>query len=77
MMSHDWRLMIGREAPWIAPPSKLQVDKDGQPRSDTVGKKLYASLIEFRDALTAARFKQQILEAIRRQHPEVLNGGMT
>jgi hypothetical protein len=76
ILSHDW-LMIGREEPWITPPSELQVDKDGQSRSDTAGKKLYSPLIEFRDARTAARFKQQILEAIRRQRPEVLDGGMT
>jgi hypothetical protein len=74
IISHDWRLMVGRDGPWIAPPSKLHIDKDGQPRTDIAGRKLYSPLIEFRDARTAARFKRQVLEAIRRQHPEVLEG---
>jgi DNA-binding cell septation regulator SpoVG len=77
LVIHDLRLMTGRDGPWVAPPAKLQVDKDGQPRIDTAGKKLYSPLIEFRDAPTAARFKREILEAIRRQHPEVLDGAVS
>jgi hypothetical protein len=76
IISHDWRLMAGWDGPWIAPPSKLHIDKDGQPRTDTTGRKLYSPLIEFGDTRTAARFKRQVLEAIRRQHPEVLQGGV-
>jgi len=45
IISHDWRLRVSRDGPWIAPPSKLHIDKDGQRRIDTAGKKLYSPLI--------------------------------
>jgi hypothetical protein len=81
MILHDLRLMTGHDGFWIALPSKLLVDADGQPRTDLAGKKQYAPLIEFHDAKVAANFKRQVLDAVRREHPELLDidgsGGMT
>jgi DNA-binding cell septation regulator SpoVG len=68
------RLMAGPRGRWIAMPSRLLVDRDGQPKLDANGRQTYSQVIEFRDRSTADRFCGLVLEALRRQHPDLLDG---
>jgi DNA-binding cell septation regulator SpoVG len=74
LVIHDCRLMAGRNGAWIAMPSKPQVDRDGNPRLDANGKALYSPVVEFANRAAADRFRDLVLDALRRQHPEALAG---
>jgi len=74
MVVNDLKLMIGPGGRyWIAMPSVRQVDKDGQPKRDTKGKPLYSPIIEFVDRESSEKFQRLILDALRREHPEVFD----
>jgi hypothetical protein len=76
MIVNDCRLMIGPSGkPWIAIPSAKQVNKDGSTRLDARGRQTYSQIVEFRSRALADRFSDLVLEALRRQHPEALDGG--
>jgi hypothetical protein len=76
MVIHDCRLMRGpADKYWIAMPATRQTDRDGQPRLDATGKQLWLPVVEFRDRTTADRFRDLVLDALRRQHPEAFDGG--
>jgi DNA-binding cell septation regulator SpoVG len=75
MIIHDLRLMAGRNGPWVAMPGKPQLDRDGQPRLDANGRQTYSKIVEFRDRKTADKFRDQVMEAVRQQHPEALAEG--
>jgi hypothetical protein len=71
---NDLKLMVrpkGRR--WIAMPATRQLDQDDQPQLDANGKPLWKQIIEFRGRATGNKFQEQILEAIRQQHPEVFD----
>jgi DNA-binding cell septation regulator SpoVG len=72
LILHDLRLMAGRNGAWVAMPSKPQIDRDGQPRLDENGRQTYSQIVEFRDRATADKFRDQVIDAIQRQHPEVI-----
>jgi hypothetical protein len=75
MIIHDLRLITGRNGTWIAMPSKPQLDRDGNPRLDANGRPTYSQIVEFRDRATADKFRDLVIEALRQQHPEALDGG--
>ena len=75
LILHDLRLLAGRNGVWVAMPSKLQIDRDGNPRLDANGRQTYSQIVEFRDRAASDRFRDMIFEASRRQHPEVLEEG--
>jgi DNA-binding cell septation regulator SpoVG len=76
MIVNDLKLMLGPAGKlWIATPSIKQLDRDGQPRLDANGRQTYAQLVEFRDRAASDKFRDLVLEALQREHPEALDGG--
>jgi DNA-binding cell septation regulator SpoVG len=74
MIIHDCRLMAGRNGPWVAMPSKPQLDRDGNPRLDANGRQAYSPIVEFANRATADKFRDLVIEALRREFPEALDG---
>ena len=62
---------------WVAPPSVKQVDTDGTPRLDANGRPRWSPIVEFRDRAAADKFRDLVLEALRRQHPTAFDGDST
>lgn len=75
MIIHNCRLMVGRNGAWVAMPSKPQLDCDGRPLLDANGRQTYSQIVEFCNRATADKFRDLVLNAVRKQHPEVLDGG--
>jgi hypothetical protein len=72
------KLMRGPQGkPWIAPPSVKQLDADGNPLFDIKNKPRWSPIVEFRDRAAADRFRDLVLEALRRQHPAAFDGDST
>jgi DNA-binding cell septation regulator SpoVG len=74
MIVNGLRLMTGTHGPWIAMPSQKLLDRDGKPRLDGGDKSIYSPILEFRDHATADRFAAMVIEVVRRQRPEALEG---
>jgi hypothetical protein len=66
--------MTGRDGAWVAMPSVKRFDRDGNPVRDANGKPIYDQIVEFRDKATADRFSALIIELVRREHPNDLEG---
>ena len=60
---------------WISMPSTKAVDADGKPVLDRNGKPLWNNFVDFRDSAARNEFCNQVLDALRRQHPELFEGG--
>jgi DNA-binding cell septation regulator SpoVG len=75
MIINDLKLMIGPSGkPWLAMPSQKRVDRDGNPVVGPNGKQTYTQFVEFASRTAADRFRRQVLEALRLEHPEALLG---
>lgn len=61
---------------WVAMPSQKQLDRDGNPVVGDNGKPLYREFVGFRDRGVRDRFGAPIVDAVRRDHPEVLEGSL-
>jgi hypothetical protein len=74
---HELKLMRGSKGKhWVALPAIKQLDQDGKPRLNAAtGKPLWSPIIEFADRATYDAFQAMIIEALRRAHPEALDGG--
>lgn len=68
------RLMTGKSGPWVAMPAQRQLDREGNPRRDANGKAMSSQIIEFRNRATADKFTAAVLEALRREYPDALDG---
>jgi hypothetical protein len=76
MVLRGCRLMCGPAGQrWIAMPSYRQHDRDGKPRVDDRGKQIWVITVDFVDRATRDRCTEQILAALRREHPEHFVGG--
>jgi hypothetical protein len=74
MIVNDLKLMVGPKGrPWIAMPSQRQLDREGNPRTGPDGKQLWLQTIEFATRAAADRFRDLVLDALRRQHPEAFD----
>jgi len=60
---------------WVAMLSQKQLDREGQPRLDPNGKPTYNQIVEFVDRTAADRFRDLVLDALRREHPDAFSGG--
>jgi DNA-binding cell septation regulator SpoVG len=67
LIINDARLMRGKNGYWIALPAVKQVDRDGRPRTDANGKAIYSPIIEFADRIAADRFRDLVIDLIRRE----------
>jgi hypothetical protein len=59
---------------WASPPSRPQIDRDGQHMVGKEGKKLYQPIITFRDRDIGDRFSRAVLDAVAAAHPHELEG---
>jgi hypothetical protein len=75
MIINGCKLMVGpRGKYWIALPAIKQLDAHGNPLLDANNKPRWAAVVEFRDRAAANRFRDLVLEALRRQHPTAFDG---
>ena len=61
---------------WAAPPSKPQLDKDGQQRRDIKGKPAYTPILQWRDKDLANRFSDAVVALIRAEYSDDLGGAL-
>jgi hypothetical protein len=71
---NELKLTTGANGPWIAMPAQKQFDHVGNPRFDADGKPIFNQIIEFRDHATADRFGAMVLELIRSEYTDALDG---
>ena len=65
------KVMVGpKGGRWIAPPSVLRRDADGQPAKSPDGKTIWDQLVDFRDRAARDRFNELILAALAEFDPE-------
>lgn len=70
----DIPILIGKNGPWAALPSKPQVGPDGAQRRDN-GKPLYVPILEWRDRELSNRFSNAVIELVREAEPDALDDG--
>jgi hypothetical protein len=71
MIVNGCKLMVGPAGKhWIAPPSQQQTNKDGSPKLDPNGKPVWSQTIEFVDRAAGDRFRDLVLDALRRDYPQ-------
>lgn len=66
-------LISSRGKAWAALPSKLQLERDGQPRRDANGKLIYAPVLEWRDRDLADRFSAAVIALVDEKHPDAID----
>src|SRR5262249_27459608 len=75
LVINDAKLMMGPQgALWIAMPSQKRVDRDGNPAVGQDGKQSYSQFVEFANRAAADKFRDLVLDALRRDHPDALEG---
>jgi hypothetical protein len=75
MIINGCKLMRGPNGRlWIATPAERQVDRDGNPRLDGGGKPMWSPIVEFANREARERFNELVLDALRHQHPDALDG---
>jgi hypothetical protein len=75
MIINGCKLMGGANGKhWIALPAQPQTGRDGSAKLDVGGKPIWAQIVDFADRAAADRFRELVLGALRRQHPEALHG---
>ena len=73
MVINGCKLMIGPQGRhWIATPAVKAVDKDDNPIVNRDAKPAWNSFVDFASKEARNRFQAQVLDALRRQHPEAL-----
>jgi DNA-binding cell septation regulator SpoVG len=73
LILRDCKLMRGPSARlWIAAPSQRQFDRAGNSILDERGKPRYRNFVDFCDRATRDKFAAAVVEAVRREHPEVI-----
>src|SRR5262249_24112161 len=71
----DITILNGERGPWALPPSKPQIDRDGNALKDQNGKVRYTPIIEFASREIRYRLSSGIIDALRAVHPEALSEG--
>lgn len=74
MIINKARLMNGKHGLWVALPSVKRIGRDGHALRDVNGRPIYDQVVEFRSRDIADRFTAEVLEALKREHPEALEG---
>ena len=73
MIIHDVALLTNNGRRWANPPSKPQMDKDGNALRDGAGKIKYVPIIEWTDKATADRFSEAVIAVVERENPGATN----
>jgi DNA-binding cell septation regulator SpoVG len=76
LIIHQCKLMVGAKgARWVATPAVRETDNQGNIKLDINSKPVWQPIVEFRDKPTRQRWQDQILEVLRKAHPEVFDDG--
>jgi hypothetical protein len=59
---------------WASFPAKIQIDKDGQPRTAD-GKIQYAKILEWRNRDLSDRFSDAVIQSVLAEYPDALDDG--
>ena len=71
MILADCTVMTGERGPWVSPPSKPMIGRDGTALKDAdTGRVKYQPIIEFASREIRDRFSTAVVEALRDAHPE-------
>jgi len=62
----------GKNGAWAALPSKSELDRDGQRKTDANGQPIYVPVCEWTSRELADRFSSGVVALVRRAHPEDL-----
>ncbi len=74
MVLHDVAIhQKGEAAAWAAPASKPQLDRDGNVKRAGDGKIQYVPIVAFASRELRDKFSKQVIEAVRRTHPEAFD----
>jgi hypothetical protein len=73
MVIADVTVLISERGPWASPPSKPMIDRDGIVLRDEKHKIRYQPIIEFTSKNVRDRFSDQVIHALRQQHPDALD----
>jgi hypothetical protein len=71
----DCPVLVSHGRAWCALPAKIQVDNTGRQRTDAAGKPLYSAVLQWRNREISDGFSSAVISAIRRAHPDALDGG--
>lgn len=69
MIMHEVALHCSHERRWASPPSKPQLDSDGNVRRDDRGKIKYSPVIEWASREMADAFSNGVIDAVEREYP--------
>lgn len=58
---------------WAALPSKLMVDRDGQPMVDSAGKRKYVPILSWSDRETSNKWSEAVIALVNEAHPGALD----
>lgn len=73
---HSMKLMRGPNGGfWIAMPAVQATDRDGNPVVNADGKAIWNHFVDFSTKDVRRRFQDQIIDALRRAHPEAFGDG--
>jgi hypothetical protein len=65
---------VGPNGPWVAFPSKVQLDRDGTVRRNlATGKPEYVNLLKWRDKDTRDKFSAAVIKLLLARHPTALD----
>jgi hypothetical protein len=73
MVLHRCSIFAKDDKAWASPPSKQVIGRDGTVQKTADGKTRYEPTVSFVDRQTQERWSAAVIEALRLQHPEVLN----
>ncbi len=72
MIVADVGVHISGGKAWAAPPSRLILDRDGQPMLDNHGKTRWCPLVSFTNRETQRAWSDQVIAALKVAYPEAL-----
>jgi hypothetical protein len=70
----DVPLLVGKRGPFTTLPAKPVLDAERRQKCDANGKPTYAAVLEWRDRDLANRFSDAVVELVRREYPDSLDG---
>jgi hypothetical protein len=64
------QVLNGVQGPWVSPPSRPVLGRDGCVQRDANGKQRFAATVEFASRALRDRFSAGVIAALRAAHPE-------
>lgn len=72
MILHDVSLHVSGSRAWVSPSAKVMLDRSEAVARDDAGKIRYLPVVSFETKELAAKFSEQVVEAIRLAFPDAL-----